>query len=38
MPFKWHEADCYTKQKIQFLIFPEGIGYNKKMMGVGPEE
>ena len=33
LPLKWRKADYYTKQKIQFLIFPEGIGYNKKNDG-----
>jgi site-specific DNA recombinase len=28
--FKWLSADYFTKQQIQFLVFPEGISYNKK--------
>ena len=30
MPFKWQSANYYTKQQIQFLVFPEGIRYNRK--------
>lgn len=30
LPFKWLSADYFTKQQIQFLVFPEGISYNKK--------
>ncbi len=28
---KWRLADYRTKQRIQFLLFPEGIRYSKKM-------
>ncbi|WP_394332975.1 recombinase family protein [Pedobacter insulae] len=30
MQSRWLTADYYTKQRLQFLIFPEGIGYDKK--------
>ena len=30
LPLKWVSADYNTKQRIQFLLFPEGISYNKK--------
>lgn len=30
MPFKWLSADYFTKQQVQFLLFPDGISYNKK--------
>ena len=30
MPVKWHSADYVTKQNVQFLLFPEGIFYDKK--------
>jgi len=33
MAFKWRAGDYYTKQKIQFLLFPSGIGYSKKTDG-----
>ncbi|MFA6945566.1 MAG: hypothetical protein WC220_06640 [Pedobacter sp.] len=31
LPSKWTTADYTTKQQIQFLFFPEGIRYNKKI-------
>ena len=30
LPLKWVSADYNTKQRIQFLLFPQGIRYNKK--------
>ena len=33
MPFKWLSADYLAKQQIQFLVFPDGIRYNKKTDG-----
>ncbi len=30
LPSLWSSANYSTKQKIQFLLFPEGIRYNKK--------
>lgn len=33
LPFKWLSADYFTKQQIQFLIFPEGISHNKRTDG-----
>ncbi|MCT1531394.1 recombinase family protein [Sphingobacterium daejeonense] len=30
LPLKWARADYNTKQRIQFLLFPEGLSYNKK--------
>ena len=30
LPFKWLSADYFTKQQIQFLIFPEGMSYDKQ--------
>jgi site-specific DNA recombinase len=33
LPSKWLSADYFTKQQIQFLIFPEGISYNKQTDG-----
>lgn len=30
LPSKWLKADYFTKQQIQFLLFPEGIRYNKQ--------
>ena len=29
-PSKWLSADYFTKQRIQFLLFPEGMTYNKQ--------
>jgi site-specific DNA recombinase len=29
MPSRWREADYLTKQQLQYLIFPEGISYNR---------
>lgn len=26
----WHSGDYTTKQRIQYLVFPDGIRYNKK--------
>ena len=33
MAFKWRTGDYYTKHRIQFLLFPSGIGYSKKTDG-----
>lgn len=33
LPSTWHSADYLTKQAIQFLVFPEGIFYNKQTDG-----
>ena len=30
LPLKWLSADYRTKQRIQFLLFPEGLTYSKK--------
>lgn len=30
LPLKWVSADYNTKQRIQFLLFPQGITYSKK--------
>ena len=30
LPLKWVSADYNTKQRIQFLLFPQGIRYSKK--------
>jgi site-specific DNA recombinase len=30
LPSNWLSADYFTKHQIQFLVFPEGIMYNKK--------
>ena len=30
LSFKWLSADYFTKQQIQFLIFPNGMSYNKQ--------
>jgi site-specific DNA recombinase len=30
MATEWHSADYLAKQEIQFLLFPDGITYNKK--------
>jgi site-specific DNA recombinase len=30
MPSKWLSAGYFTKQRLQFLIFPEGITYNRE--------
>jgi len=30
MATRWHSADYSTKQDIQFLLFPQGISYDKK--------
>ncbi|WP_424546095.1 recombinase family protein [Sphingobacterium siyangense] len=30
LALKWNSADYNTKQRIQFLLFPEGIRYSKK--------
>lgn len=30
LPSKWLSADYFTKQQIQFLVFPEGMSYSKK--------
>lgn len=31
LPLKWVSADYITKSRIQFLLFPHGISYSKKM-------
>ncbi|WP_368077621.1 recombinase family protein [Mucilaginibacter sp. L3T2-6] len=33
MAFKWRNGNYYTKQRIQFLLFPSGISYCKKTDG-----
>ncbi|MEO6523808.1 MAG: hypothetical protein ABIN91_19145 [Mucilaginibacter sp.] len=30
LPLRWQKADYCTKQRIQFLLFPEGIRFSKK--------
>jgi hypothetical protein len=35
--FKWRTGSYYTKQRIQFLLFPSGINYNKKNDGCRTE-
>ncbi len=30
LPLKWVSADYNTRQRIQFLLFPQGISYCKK--------
>lgn len=30
LPLKWLSADYRTKQRIQFLLFPEGLTFSKK--------
>ncbi len=32
----WYSGDYHEKQKLQNLLFPEGIIYNRKMMSVEP--
>ena len=29
LPSRWLSADYYTKQRLQFLVFPEGISYDR---------
>lgn len=33
MPSRWLSADYLTKQRIRFLVFPDGICYNRKADG-----
>jgi site-specific DNA recombinase len=30
LPSRWLSADYYTKQRLQFLVFPEGISYDRE--------